>query len=202
MTGAASAAMSLDQLPSHQWATVLDVLRPTAAEDRELVLRLTEIGFVPGEAVRIVATGVPGPRAAGRAPGPHHLRAAPPRGLASSASRREPPTMVEATLNFQPGAAGSPTAPPARIALLGNPNCGKTALFNLLTGSRQKVANYAGVTVERKEGTLRTAGGPPRLRARPAGRLQPERAVGRRGRHARRRHRQEQARRCPTCWSA
>ena len=41
-----------------------------------------------------------------------------------------------------------------RIALVGNPNCGKTALFNLLTGSRQKVANYAGVTVERKEGRL------------------------------------------------
>ena len=39
-----------------------------------------------------------------------------------------------------------------RVALLGNPNCGKTALFNLLTGSRQKVANYAGVTVERKAG--------------------------------------------------
>ncbi|MFN3702139.1 ferrous iron transporter B [Thermomonas sp.] len=42
--------------------------------------------------------------------------------------------------------------PPLRIALVGNPNCGKTALFNLLTGSRQKVANYAGVTVERKQG--------------------------------------------------
>lgn len=41
---------------------------------------------------------------------------------------------------------------PYSIALVGNPNCGKTALFNLLTGSRQKVANYAGVTVERKEG--------------------------------------------------
>lgn len=44
-------------------------------------------------------------------------------------------------------------------ALVGNPNCGKTALFNLLTGSRQKVANYAGVTVERKEGRLLTPGG-------------------------------------------
>ncbi len=44
------------------------------------------------------------------------------------------------------------TSLPFRVALLGNPNCGKTALFNLLTGSRQKVANYAGVTVERKEG--------------------------------------------------
>ena len=44
-----------------------------------------------------------------------------------------------------------------RLALVGNPNCGKTALFNLLTGSRQKVANYAGVTVERKEGRLHSA---------------------------------------------
>ena len=45
------------------------------------------------------------------------------------------------------------------VALLGNPNCGKTALFNLLTGSRQKVANYAGVTVERKAGLLTTPNG-------------------------------------------
>jgi ferrous iron transport protein B len=51
------------------------------------------------------------------------------------------------------------TALPLRLALIGNPNCGKTALFNLLTGSRQKVANYAGVTVERKEGRMRSAGG-------------------------------------------
>ena len=46
-----------------------------------------------------------------------------------------------------------------RVALVGNPNCGKTALFNRLTGSRQKVANYPGVTVERKEGRLTTPGG-------------------------------------------
>jgi ferrous iron transport protein B len=45
------------------------------------------------------------------------------------------------------------------VALVGNPNCGKTALFNVLTGSRQKVANYAGVTVERKEGLLLTSTG-------------------------------------------
>ncbi len=45
------------------------------------------------------------------------------------------------------------------VALVGNPNCGKTALFNLLTGSTQKVANYAGVTVERKEGRLQLASG-------------------------------------------
>lgn len=46
-----------------------------------------------------------------------------------------------------------------RLALVGNPNCGKTALFNALTGSRQKVANYAGVTVERKEGRFVTPAG-------------------------------------------
>ncbi len=52
-----------------------------------------------------------------------------------------------------------PSAPSPLIALVGNPNCGKTALFNILTGSRQKVANYAGVTVERKEGSLLTPSG-------------------------------------------
>ncbi len=46
-----------------------------------------------------------------------------------------------------------------RLALLGNPNSGKTALFNQLTGSRQKVANYAGVTVERKEGRMQGPSG-------------------------------------------
>jgi ferrous iron transport protein B len=45
------------------------------------------------------------------------------------------------------------------VALVGNPNCGKTALFNALTGSRQKVANYPGVTVEKKLGRLVTPGG-------------------------------------------
>jgi len=51
------------------------------------------------------------------------------------------------------------SAPSPLIALVGNPNCGKTALFNILTGSRQKVANYAGVTVERKEGSRVTPSG-------------------------------------------
>ena len=53
----------------------------------------------------------------------------------------------------------SSSTPVANIALVGNPNCGKTALFNLLTGARQKVANYAGVTVERKVGTARLQNG-------------------------------------------
>jgi ferrous iron transport protein B len=50
-------------------------------------------------------------------------------------------------------------APGWSVALVGNPNCGKTALFNLLTGARQKVANYAGVTVERKVGLARLRNG-------------------------------------------
>lgn len=50
-----------------------------------------------------------------------------------------------------PGGASQPTY----VVLTGNPNCGKTTLFNALTGLRAKVGNYAGVTVERKEGKLK-----------------------------------------------
>ena len=46
-----------------------------------------------------------------------------------------------------------------RLALVGNPNCGKSALFNALTGGRQKVGNYPGVTVERRVGRLQTPSG-------------------------------------------
>ena len=44
------------------------------------------------------------------------------------------------------------------VALAGNPNCGKTTLFNALTGANLKVANYPGVTVERKEGYVKYNG--------------------------------------------
>ena len=46
------------------------------------------------------------------------------------------------------------------IALAGNPNCGKTTIFNALTGLRQKVANYPGVTVEKKTGRCKLPDGP------------------------------------------
>lgn len=49
---------------------------------------------------------------------------------------------------------------PLRVALAGNPNCGKTSIFNALTGAHQHVANYAGVTVERRTGTCEMDGGP------------------------------------------
>jgi ferrous iron transport protein B len=60
---------------------------------------------------------------------------------------------ASADLRVEPQATGlSAVASGPSLSLVGVPNCGKTALFNRLTGSRQKVANYPGVTVERKEG--------------------------------------------------
>ena len=50
--------MNLDQLPAQQWATVADITVPTEGGDRDLVLRLAELGFVPGERVCIVAEGL------------------------------------------------------------------------------------------------------------------------------------------------
>ena len=45
-----------------------------------------------------------------------------------------------------------------RVALVGNPNCGKSTLFNALTGLNQKVGNFPGVTVDRKVGSFTTGG--------------------------------------------
>ena len=53
------------------------------------------------------------------------------------------------------------TEMPPLVALVGNPNAGKSALFNALTGARQKIANYPGVTVERKSGRAAFADGRP-----------------------------------------
>ena len=59
--------------------------------------------------------------------------------------------MNQAVIHFHPSGP--------LMALVGNPNSGKTALFNRITGSHQKVANYAGVTVERKEGRFTSPSG-------------------------------------------
>jgi ferrous iron transport protein B len=58
-----------------------------------------------------------------------------------------------------PSLSSAPAKPALQyVVLTGNPNCGKTTLFNALTGLRARVGNYAGVTVERKEGRLIGAG--------------------------------------------
>jgi ferrous iron transport protein B len=56
--------------------------------------------------------------------------------------------------NVEAGSSSRPAAGPTYVVLTGNPNSGKTTVFNALTGLRAKVGNYAGVTVERKEGRL------------------------------------------------
>ncbi|MGH7495611.1 MAG: ferrous iron transport protein B [bacterium] len=67
-----------------------------------------------------------------------------------------PPALQDsATLN------AAPKARAPRVLLVGNPNSGKTTLFNALTGLRQKIGNYPGVTVERKIGTLLGTNGRP-----------------------------------------
>lgn len=55
-----TAPLCLHELPEQRWATVSDVMVPPNGADRDLVLRLVELGFVPGERVRIVAEGFHG----------------------------------------------------------------------------------------------------------------------------------------------
>ncbi len=56
----APATTGLDGLVMHRAATVVSIREPTDAHERELVLRLVEIGFLPGEPVRVIARGFPG----------------------------------------------------------------------------------------------------------------------------------------------
>ncbi len=119
---------------------------------------LEEIGFIPGERVTLMARGMLGGD-------PLVVRI----GSSTFALRRAEAACIHVRANdefsrdaMSAAANSSPLhfhKPGPLIALVGNPNCGKTALFNLLTGGRQKVANYAGVTVERKEGKLTGHGG-------------------------------------------
>lgn len=57
------------------------------------------------------------------------------------------------------GRASTTPSTVSKVALVGNPNCGKTTIFNALTGLRQKVGNYPGITVDKRVGTLRLADG-------------------------------------------
>ncbi|MEO8068369.1 MAG: FeoA family protein [Flavobacteriales bacterium] len=60
LTAADTPTLLLNELPEGQWASVVDVTVPTNPVDRDLVLRLVELGFVPGERLRVVGVGQPG----------------------------------------------------------------------------------------------------------------------------------------------
>lgn len=120
--------------------------------------RLLELGLVPGVRVDLVRVAPMGD--------PVELEL---RGARLSLRRREASQVtVERVSPDEPGhspvpsssAATPPAVAPAggwRVALAGNPNTGKTTLFNRLTGARARVGNYPGITVERVTGTLTLA---------------------------------------------
>ena len=119
----------------------------SALSAAELESRLIELGFVEGARVEVLHEGAVGARPDRGARRKHHHRRSPSRGHGHH--RR----LSVARIALM-------EAPLLHFALVGTPNSGKTSLFNALTGSRQKVANYPGVTVERKEGSFVTPQGP------------------------------------------
>ncbi len=98
--------------------------------------RLETLGFVAGTKVQVITKGVFGGD-------PILIQV----GFTRFALRKVEAEKIEIQVEGAPRCSDA-----LRVALVGNPNCGKTSLFNHLTGTRQKVGNYAGVTVERKVG--------------------------------------------------
>ena len=149
----------LNQLPDGARAVVARVVSASPEVDAVALRRLGELGFIPGEPVQLLRRGPGGREPLAVLIGETMFALAPARSAVrrGRGRGRNPAPAAPAAMTH---ALNSPYHAPAwSVALVGNPNCGKTALFNLLTGARQKVANYAGVTVERKVGTLRLANG-------------------------------------------
>ena len=111
----------------------------------EIRLRGYELTLLKADAARIQLTGV------------HDAHNAPREN--ASVGHTAHPSIGEGARRLSPRAAAAadviPSDRPLSFALAGNQNCGKTTLFNQLTGSNQHVGNFPGVTVDRKEGTIR-----------------------------------------------
>src|ERR1700749_4039334 len=118
----------------------------SALPDVELESRLIELGFVEGARVQILHEGIVGGD-------PIAVRV---ENVTIAVRRREAMAIIVACGRLD---RISIEAPLVHLALVGTPNSGKTSLFNALPGTRQKAANYPGVTVERKEGSFVTPQG-------------------------------------------
>ena len=162
---------TLNDLTPGQSGTILSVGNQSGAVKR----RLVDMGLTPGTQVKVTKVAPLGdplevslrgyelslrradaeqivmgePRRTAQAPG--RARAADPE-TARRQLRDHEHELEAHGGSYDPSAHDSR---PMRIALAGNPNCGKTTLFNALTGSNQYVGNWPGVTVEKKEGTAR-----------------------------------------------
>ena len=139
-------ASRLEPLPHRPAGAVVGGRLGRCSSERE-ARRLRELGFDEGVGVEVLHRATLGK-------GPIACRI----GRMTVALRRAVPAPIRV-----PVAAwiGSRVNAAPLVALVGNPNAGKSALFNALTGARQKVGNYPGVTVERKSGRLTLADGRP-----------------------------------------
>ena len=167
-----SSSSTLNDLKPGQSSTILSVGNQSGAVKR----RLVDMGLTPGTQVTVTKIAPLGdPLEVSLRGYELSLRKADAAQITMGQPRRKPSTAREAMTRRIPdpevarrqlrdhtheleahGARYDSSAHdsrPMRIALAGNPNCGKTTLFNALTGSNQYVGNWPGVTVEKKEGT-------------------------------------------------
>jgi ferrous iron transport protein B len=143
--------LPMDQLAMGENATIHDLDGPDRVRRR-----LLEMGLVPGEQIQVVRKAPLGDPVVIQVLG-YQLGLRKQQTACIQVSRQVTPR--EASAAAKPLIAGDTVSDVGRIALVGNPNCGKTTVFNALTGLHQKVGNYAGVTVERRIGRCQTDAG-------------------------------------------
>ena len=162
--------ISLDELPRGKTAVI------TAVAGRENSLRrhLLEMGLTPGAEITMVKTAPLGDPLELKVRGYElTLRKKDARNILITDIRKKtatpsflpepnsvPPSRKGEQTQLQLRACGKaiPENAPIRLGLIGNQNCGKTTLFNQLTGANQHVGNFPGVTVDRTDGTIRGCG--------------------------------------------